>query len=379
MKIAIIGTAHPLRGGLAAFNERMAHELISLGHDVQIYTFKVQYPGFLFPGKTQYTTQPKPTDLSIDVCIHSYSPLNWWSVGKKIRKENFDLIIVKFWIPFMGPCFGTILHFATKNTSSKTLCILDNVIPHEKRPGDHIFTKYFLSKVNYFVAMSKSVLQDLRLFEQSKPAILKAHPLYDHYGYTIPQHEAKSKLGLNQRPVLLFFGFIREYKGLDLLLESLHILKSQGVDYQCLVAGEFYSNEAFYKDLAHKLGVDDLVHWSNDFIPDDLVHLYFSAADLVVQPYKTATQSGVTQIAYHFEKPMIVTDVGGLAELIPNNQVGYVVQPSAPALADAIKRFFQDPEIGARFSKNLAVAKQNFSWRSFCVSFLEMCSQDFQA
>ena len=196
MKIIILGTAYPYRGGLSAFNERMAREYQRMGHEVEIYTFTLQYPGFLFPGKTQYSDEPAPEDLRIIRKVNSCNPFNWLKVGNEIRRKKPDLMITKFWLPFMGPCFGTIARCVRRNRHTKLISILDNVVPHEHRIGDKMFARYFIRPTDGFVAMSKSVLQDLRLFTQSKPARFCPHPLYDHYGERLPREEALKLLGL---------------------------------------------------------------------------------------------------------------------------------------------------------------------------------------
>src|SRR4051812_23640517 len=221
MKIAILGSAHPLRGGLAAFNERLALQLQQQGHEVTIFSFSLQYPSFLFPGKTQYTDEPAPAGLKIHTVVNSVNPLNWLKVGGQMNRERYDLVIVKYWLPFMGPAFGTILRQAKRNKHTRVVCIVDNIIPHEKRPGDKQFTNYFIGPVDAFVTMSRDVLKDVKTFTD-KPAQFTPHPIYDSYKEPVSKQEACSKLGLDpSKKYILFFGFIRDYKGLDLLLEAM--------------------------------------------------------------------------------------------------------------------------------------------------------------
>ncbi|MCC6186918.1 MAG: glycosyltransferase family 4 protein, partial [Chitinophagaceae bacterium] len=341
MKIIILGSAHPLRGGgIATFNERMAEVLQQQGHEVIIYSFSLQYPTILFPGKSQFTDEPAPAHLQIKSVINSINPLNWLIQGNKIKNENADLIIVRFWLPFMGPCLGSILRIVRGNKHTKIISITDNVIPHEKRFGDTAFTKYFLKPVDAFVAMSKEVLQDLKTFS-NKPAIYSPHPLYDNYGAAISRNEALASIGLPiEERYLLFFGFIRKYKGLDWLLEAMNDSRIKEQNYKLIIAGEFYGDETLYTQLIEQYDLNDRVKLFTNFIPNNEVRNYFCAADLIVQPYKTATQSGITQIAYHFEKPMVVTNVGGLAENVPNGKVGFVAEPNPTSIADAILKFF---------------------------------------
>ena len=372
MKIVILGTAYPYRGGLSAFNERIAYEYQNQGHDVEIYTFTHQYPDFLFPGKTQYSTEPAPENLKIVRKVHSYNPFNWIKVGREIARKKPDMMITKFWLPFMSPCFGTIARIVRRNKHTKLISILDNVIPHEHRIGDKQFVRYFIKPTDGFVAMSKSVLADLRLFTQDKPAVFSPHPLYDHYGERLSREEALSLLNMSpENHYALFFGFIRAYKGLDLLLEAFADERLRQSNVKLLVAGEFYGDPAPYLNQIKTLGIEDKVVLCTDFIPDSEVNRYFSAADLVTQPYKTATQSGVTQIAFHFEKPMLVTNVGGLAEIVPDGKIGYVVEPDAKQIADAICKFF-DEHHQTEFERNIVEEKQKYAWSEFTRNIMEI-------
>jgi len=366
MKIAILGTAHPLRGGLAAFNERLAYQLQGQGHTVDIWSFSLQYPSFLFPGKTQLTDEAAPRGLNIRTEVNSINPLNWLSVGAQMNKERYDLVIVKYWLPFMGPCFGTILRKAKKNKQTRVLCIVDNIIPHEHRPGDKQFTNYFIKAVDAFVTMSKDVLKDVKTFT-GKPAFFTPHPIYDSYLDAVGKEEACKKLSLDpHKKYILFFGFIREYKGLDWLLEAMADNRIAQSGIELIAAGEYYNKdvEAANNSIIAKHNLQDKVHMVTDFIPNSEVRYYFSAADLVVQPYKHATQSGITQIAFHFEKPMVVTNVGGLAEVVPDGKVGFVAEPNPTAIADAILKFYQPNSIPG-LKENILHEKAKYTWETF--------------
>jgi D-inositol-3-phosphate glycosyltransferase len=361
-KIVIIGSAYPLRGGLSAYNERLAGAYLQSGDEVIIYTFSLQYPGFLFPGKTQYSTDPSPTDLKIQVKINSINPLNWISVGREIKRLKPDLVIIKFWIPFMAPCLGTIARIVRKNKHSKIVSIIDNIIPHEKRPGDRWLGKYWVKSVDGFVVMSKSVLDDLDTFNKRKPKVFCPHPLYDHFGDSQSKALARKALVLDEHgKYILFFGFIRDYKGLDLLLNAMAEERIKNLKIKLLVAGEFYTNSKPYFDIIREKNLEECVIMSNDFISDSDVAKYFSACDIVVQPYKNATQSGVTQIAFHFNKPMITTNVGGLAEIVPDGKVGYVINPDSREIADAIEKFYKEGK-ESEFSANVKIEKEKYSW-----------------
>ncbi|MCF0211665.1 MAG: glycosyltransferase, partial [Bacteroidales bacterium] len=343
MHVIILGTAYPYRGGLSAFNERLASEYQQNGHTVEIYTFTLQYPSFLFPGKTQYSEEPAPEGLKILRKVHSCNPFNWLKVGKEIRKKRPDLLVVKFWLPFMGPCLGTIARRVRKNGVTRVVSVLDNVVPHEHRIGDRLFARYFVRSADGFVAMSRSVLADLDLFDTRKPRQFCPHPLYDHYGSLLPRNEARRLAGLDEEGrYVLFFGFIRAYKGLDLLLEAFADKRLEQLGVKLVVAGEFYGDAAPYMEQIERLGIEERVVLRTDFIADSEVNRYFRSANIVAQPYKSATQSGVTQIAFHFEVPMLVTRVGGLPEIVPDGEIGYVVEPEAGAIADALVRYFEE-------------------------------------
>lgn len=369
-KVIIIGPAHPLRGGLATFNQRLAKQFIDEGHECSIVSFSLQYPSFLFPGTTQYSTDPAPGDITIHTLINSINPINWMSVGNKLKKWKPDLIVVRYWLPFMGPALGTILRKVKKNKHTKIVCIADNVIPHEKRIGDVPFTKYFLKAPDAFVTMSEKVLNDLRKFS-NKPAQLVQHPLYDNFGKAVSKQEARNFLGLDANDkIILFFGFIRQYKGLDLLLKAMADERIKKEKIKLLVAGEFYEDDKPYLDLVKENGLQDSLILKTNFIPDSEVRYYLCSGDCVVQPYKNATQSGVTPLAYHFEKPMIVSNVGGLPSLVPDGKVGLVCEPEPNSIADAILKFYQLGE--QYFIPHLRSEKQKYSWSKLTEAILEL-------
>lgn len=362
-RIAIIGPAHPLRGGLATFNQRLAEEFIKEGNACELISFSLQYPSLFFPGKTQYSDDPAPEGLTIRSLINSVNPLNWLKVGNWLSRQNYDIVIVRYWIPFMGPSLGTLLRRVRINRHTRIICIADNIIPHEHRPGDKIFTRFFLKSCDAFITMSNKVFQDLRLFEKRKPALLVQHPLYDSFGAPMDKIEARERIHIDpEQKVILFFGFIRKYKGLDLLLLAMADKRIRQQNIKLLIAGEFYEEEHIYRQLIAEHQLENSVIMRNIFIPDKDVRYYLCAADAVVQPYRNATQSGVTPLAYHFEKPMIVTNVGGLPDLVPHEKSGLVCEPVPTSIADAILRFY---ELGEPFFKpHLRVEKQKYAWGS---------------
>lgn len=364
-KVVIVGPAYPYRGGLATYNERMAREFASRGDEVKIVTFSLQYPSVLFPGKTQYSTGPAPEGLDIVRKLNSVNPMSWISTGRMIARMKPDLVIMKYWMPYMAPCLGTVARIVRRKCGARVISILDNVIPHEHRPGDRLLSKYFCASVDGFVAMSHSVLSDLGRIDTRKPRVLHLHPLYDNFGTLVDRDEACRRLALDpELRYFLFFGLIRDYKGLDLLIEA---MEDKGIrrhrELRVIVAGEFYADPDKYLSLARDNMVEDKIIWRTEYIPDNEVGDYFSVAELVVQPYKSATQSGVTQIAYQFGRPMLVTDVGGLAETVPDGKAGYVVAPTPEGVASAmLVQLERQPD----FSAGLAEEKKKYSWASLC-------------
>ena len=363
MKVIILGPAWPYRGGIAAFNERLARQYQAEGHEVEVVTFTLQYPSFLFPGTTQYSTDPAPEGLKITRKLNSINPFSWLSTGRYIRRQRPDLVLSAFWLPFMAPAMGTALRRA-KRKGMRRVSILHNLIPHEHHPGDKLFSRYFVGSNDAFITLSRSVLDDLNVFDPKglKPRTFSPHPLYDHYGATLGRKEALDLIGLreNQRYVL-FFGFIREYKGLDLLLDAMADERMEKLGVKLIVAGEFYGDPKPYQEQISRHDIGDRVVLHTEFIPDHEVNRYFCAADLVVQPYKNATQSGVSQIAYHFEKPMVVTNVGGLPEIVPDGKAGFVVKPDSQEIADAIVRYFEE-DWQQRLTEGVREEKKKYAW-----------------
>lgn len=372
MKITLLGTAFPFRGGLAAYNERLIQQFNKEGHEGNIETFTLQYPNFLFPGETQYANWEAPKDLKITESLNSINPFNWIKVGLKIKKQKPDLLIIKYWLPFMGPAFGTVARIVKSNKHTQVISILDNIIPHEKRFGDRIFSKYFVGAVNSFIGMSQSVLDDLNQFTTEKPRLFSPHPLFDNFGKSVSKTSAAEFLNLptNQK-YMLFFGLIRDYKGLDLLLHAMADELLRKKDIKLLVAGEFYSDSKPYFDLIEKYNLKDRVIMHNKFIPDPEVKYYFGIADIIVQPYKTATQSGVTQIAYHFEKAMLVTNVGGLGEIVPNGKVGFVVEPNPDEIAKSLNEFY-DKNLEEQFHNHILAEKEKYAWSRMTENIIKL-------
>jgi glycosyltransferase involved in cell wall biosynthesis len=373
--IIILGSAYPLRGGgLSTFNERLAREFMAARHRVTIYTFSLQYPSFLFPGKTQYSTEPAPIDLDIKVTVNSINPLNWLQVGRELRTLKPDLLLVRYWIPFLGPALGTICNIVKKNKHTSVVCIADNVIPHEKRPGDHILTNYFLRSAHAFITMSEQVMSDLYSFKTGKPAMLVDHPLYDNFGEAISKKQAREHLGLPpDDKIILFFGFIRQYKGLDLLFDAMADPSIKSNSVKLLVAGEFYQDSKPYLAQIERLGIKESVILHSEFISDQEVRYYCCAADFIIQPYRQATQSGVTPLAYHFEKPMIVTNVGGLPAMVKHGVTGVVTEPDALSIASGIAEAYKLGE--EYFLPGLREEKKKYSWKKLVDAIMILANQ----
>lgn len=359
--IVFLGPSYPYRGGIASFTERLAREFQTSGFNCLLYTFSLQYPSFLFPGKTQYSNEARPTDLKIKEAVNTINPLNWISVGKELKKLAPDFIIVRYWLPFMAPAFGTILRIARQNKHTKVICIADNIIPHEKRIGDKLLTSYFNQAVDGYIAMSTQVQDDIAKLGIKKSVQLLHHPLFDHFGDPVDRMSARKELGIDhQGELLLFFGFIRQYKGLDLLLEAMADPRIKESGYKLVVAGEFYEDPAKYTDLIRSHHLEDQVLLFSEFIPENKIRYFFSAADVLLQPYRHATQSGVTPLSMHFELPMIVTDAGGLKEMVTDKVTGIVVQKDPASIANGILEYFMKGK--EFFIPALIEQKKSYSW-----------------
>jgi D-inositol-3-phosphate glycosyltransferase len=372
MNIISLGPSYPYRGGLASFNDRLAKQFTEEGHKIEIFTFRLQYPKILFPGKTQYTDGPPPEGIKITRQMNSVNPLNWIASGLRIRKAKPDILLIRYWLPFMAPCLGTVARMARSNRHTVAISIFDNVVPHEKRLGDRLLTNFFTRSIDAGIVMSGSVKEELISFRSGIPVKLNPHPLFDNYGSPVSREEALSDLQLDgENRYLLFFGFIREYKGLDLLIKAFADKRLRKKKLKLIIAGEFYEDDAPYRQLIKLYDLENDVIIHDHFIKDYEIPLYFSVADLVVQPYKSATQSGVTQIAFHYERPMLVTDVGGLREIVSDRVCGYVVQPQPEDIAEAIIDYYENKR-EVQFTEGVRKEKEKFSWDKMTTSIIEV-------
>ncbi len=343
---------------------------------MEMYTFTLQYPGFLFPGKTQFTNDPAPAGLTISRKINSCNPFNWIKVGNQIRNKKPDMVVFAYWMSFMAPCFGTIAKQIRKNHKTRCIGLIHNMIPHEPNVLDKYLPPSFVKQMDGFTTLSHAVIKDIDQFDKhNKPKSWAPHPIYDHYGELIDKIEARKQLGLSaDGKYVLFFGFIRDYKGLDLLIDAFGDLRLQDMGVRLLVAGEFYGDPQPYLNRIRSLDISDIVILHNDYIPDNKVNLYFRACDIVAQPYKTATQSGVTQVAFHFECPMLVTNVGGLPEIVPDGKIGYVVNPDAQDIADALVRYYKENK-EEEFTAGVREEKLKYGWDRMTAAVLNSYSQ----
>jgi glycosyltransferase involved in cell wall biosynthesis len=365
-----MGPSWPLRGGLAAFDEQLNKTFCEKGIEARIETFSLQYPSFLFPGTSQYSNEPAPSNIKISIGINSINPFNWIRVGLRLKKEKPDLIIVRYWIPFLAPCLGMIVRIVKTNKHSKIIAIIDNMIPHEKWLGDKLLTKFFAKSVDGFLTMSEKVSSDVRLFS-NKPMLLSPHPIFEHFGNPITKLAARQNLGLKEdEKIILFFGFIRHYKGLDILLHSMAKSIIKNANIKLMIVGEFYEDAQPYYDLINELGISEQVIFHTEFVPDNEVKKFVCSADFIIQPYRNATQSGVTPLAYYFEIPMLVTNVGALADTVPNGKCGVVVEPNVDAIANGIKELYQNGI--SYYTPYIKEEKKKYSWGQMADNFLTL-------
>lgn len=369
MKIAYLSTFYPFRGGIAQFNAALYREL-EKDNFIRAFTFKRQYPNVLFPGTSQFVTEQDTADkIDAERVLDTINPLTFWSSARKINKYNPDLMLTKFWMPFFGPSLGQVNRLVKKR-GTINISILDNVQPHEKRPGDEQLISMFLKQNHGFIVMSDTVKNDLLEFQPNARYKQVQHPLYDHFGARVDRKQACEKLMIDpEKKILLFFGFIRSYKGLDILLDALDALPD---DYLLIIAGEVYGNFDEYDKMIRDRNLWNKVKLFVRYISDDEVPLLFSAADVCILPYKSATQSGIVGISYHFDLPVITTDVGGLKEMITPFGTGMVVdEPKQNKLSAAISDYF-NMQMRPIFEGNIKKYKQIANWKSLAKDIMSL-------
>jgi len=372
LKNLILGPAYPLRGGIATFGEALCRAFRKAGKESSIISFYYQYPGFLFPGKTQFAEGPPLEDIPIASLMSSVNPVSWSRTVNHILREKPDYIIVQYWMPIMAPALGWIIRRVRKKSAIRVISLTHNVRPHEQRLPDRLLAGYYFNSCDAFITLSGSSLAELKEIKPDHPAAFIPHPIYDHFGERIDREAALDYLNLPaQHRYLLFFGMIRKYKGLDLLYHALANEKLEKMNLKLIMAGEFYEEKSGYEKLAKELGIEEKLIITDKFIPNEEVKFYFSASDMVIQPYRSATQSGITQIAYHFNKPMLVTRVGGLPEIVPDQKVGYVTAVDPGAIAGAIQDFYENKRM-VSFEKNIEEEKKRFTWKAMVEGIEEM-------
>lgn len=372
MKIGILSPFYPYRGGMAQFSGRLYEEL-KIDHEVQAFNFSMLYPSFLFPGKTQYITEGDSAQIiHSERALNSINPLSYYKTASQINRFKPDILIVPYWMSFLSPALGSVCRLINKKT--KITGLIHNAIPHEKRFFDKPLAKYFFSACDGFIALSDPVRDDLKAIIQNKPILVSPHPIYDHYSLKTSKNEAALNLGTDStKKTLLFFGLIREYKGLDILLKAMNLLNDQ---YQLIIAGECYGDFKKYQDIIDTLHNKTNIKVLEEYIPDEMVSTLFSASDVLVLPYRDATQSGVVAVAYQMETPLIATNVGALGETVRKGSTGMVVNNATPEeLANSIVQYFEKEAANkAIYTKNIILEKQRLSWKSFSKSILEFYS-----
>ncbi|MFN3306101.1 MAG: glycosyltransferase [Candidatus Kapaibacteriota bacterium] len=366
MRIAYLSTFYPFRGGIAQFNARLLKHLSKFG-EVRAYTFKRQYPRILFPGRSQYVLpEDKPEVIESIQILDSINPISYYKTAKAIKSYAPDILITKYWMPFFAPAFATVLKSLKRQTFN--VSIIDNISPHERFPFAKTLNKFYLKQNHVFIVMSNAVLRDLKKILTQTNYVLVPHPLYENFGERIEKPKARNILQISDnRKVLLFFGFIREYKGLDLLLEALAMLPEE---YHLIIAGEPYVSFEKYQAMIENLNLKGRVSLFVRYISDAEVPLFFSAADVCILPYKSATQSGIVGIAYNFDLPVIATDVGGLAEMVEPFGTGIIVkEPEPKRIANAITLLFENPR--EEYIKGIKKYKSQANWDFFASKIIQ--------
>jgi len=381
VRIFLVGPFYPFRGGIAQYIGVLGKKLVERGHEIRVLSFKKQFPKFLFPGQTQLESSRDHITLDTLPIFIPWNPFTWIKTFFHARNKKADALVFKYWMPFFAPGYAAVCALCKWFSPIKIIFILDNVIPHEKRPGDRFFTRLAFRFVDGFIAQSEVVQADLLTWypeAKKKRVKLVSHPIYDCYSATeLSQTAARKRLGTSEKGrLLLFFGLMRQYKGLDILLKAMpRIIYQSNGPIHLLVAGEFYEPQSHYEELIERLAIQDHVQIINQYIPNEDVSLYFCAADVLVLPYRSATQSGVVQVANNFNVPVISTRVGGLPEVIQDGITGILIQPEDPTgLADAVTSYFAD-ECGNTFRQNIQSHKNSYSWDRM-LETIEKLSQD---
>ncbi len=376
MRIAILSCFYPFRGGISQFNSCLLQEL-GKQHTVKAFNFKRQYPDLLFPGKTQYVTEDDvAVPVESEALLDTANPFTYLSTARKIREWNPDLLIMRYWMSYFAPSLGYVARHM--KSGCKVVSVLDNVIPHEQHFFDRPFTKYFLGRQSGYVVLCNAVGRDLLSIKPDARYVEIPHPLYGQFGEKIPGHQARKIIGVPENlKTLLFFGLIREYKGLDILIKAFDMLDDS---YALVIAGEPYGSFDKYAALIENSPNRARIFTNTNYIKDSQVSSYFSAADVCVLPYRSATQSGISNISFYYDLPLITTNVGGLKEMIADKGLGLVVDEiTSESVADSIRNFFGEKRSGSIITResmreNIANEKERLSWSNFCKELLEFCN-----
>ena len=374
MQIALISVAPPYRGGISKHTSILVEKL-SLHHSVDVINYSRQYPNFLFPGKTQYLDDISESPNNYR-WIDSINPLSWFKTGNRLAMKKYDLVIFRFWNPFFAPALGIIAGLIKKKSpKSKLMSLCDNILPHEKTPMGDFLTTYLFQKLDGHIVQSSQTEKELQEVVDDPIYEKRFHPIYTNFPRKIDKYTARNKLGLTAKYIILYFGIIRDYKGFDILLNAIAKLKNSDLDFHLIAGGECYGNDEKYTQLISDLKISDFITWHNKYIPESDVAEYFSAADVVALPYRSASQSGITQIAYYYDIPVIVTKVGGLPEIVDDGQSGFTIETESPTeLANVLETHLKKGTF-LEMENYIKTFKQKFSWESFIEGIEAVCSK----
>jgi glycosyltransferase involved in cell wall biosynthesis len=370
MNIVIVGPYPPFRGGISDFNYALADNL-NKEHSVNVINFTTQYPKLIFPGKTQYKSQISDYPVAVKRMLSSVNPLTWKKSARYIDELKPDLVIFRFWMPFFALALSNVARHLRKRLNAPFIAICDNIIPHESHLFDAKLTSYFLKRMDKYIVMSKTVEQELLSFIPEAVYNRSPHPIYNIFGDEVPKNTARDILGIKAKKVILFFGLIRKYKGLDILLQSIPLIKEKLNDFVVLIVGECYEDIDKYKNIIYDLNIEPWVDLRVKFLSDKEIAVTFSAADVIALPYRSASQSGIVQVAYHYNKPVVVSDVGGLPEVVEQGKVGFVVKLDPAEFAKALIEILEGDN-SEKMSKEVSKYKQQFSWDYFLQSIYEL-------
>jgi len=376
VKVVLVGPTYPFRGGIAHYTTMLYHELAVRGHQVTLYSFKRQYPRWLFPGQTDRDPSVSKLDAPCEYTLDSLNPFTWWATARAIRRSSPAVLILQWWVSFFAPIWN-LLAWLARRAEIKVVFICHNVLPHEQQSWDAWLARWALRQANGFIVQSQEEKARLLTLLPGRPVEIVLHPIYDMFAQqAIPQDMARQRLGLPQHAaVLLFFGFVREYKGLRVLLEAMPAVRARLPDIRLLIAGEFWQDKQTYLDQIKRLGIGQNVVVVDSYISNEEVPVYFSAADVLVLPYTQVTQSGVVQLAFGFGLPVITTQTGGLSEIVTDCRTGLLVPPQdTEALEHAICRFFVEG-LGMQLGAGIRAQRQNFGWARLATA-IERFSRD---